>query len=71
MTTLMTITESNISLVAYDRGDDVQVFIKTGSGCIERWFSVYTGQRESFKDAATRVFKRIAEEYNTVILPVV
>lgn len=71
MTALMTITENNMSLVAYDRGNDIQVFIK-GVKTQERWFSRYiASQNETFEQCAFRVFNHLAEENSTKILPII
>ncbi len=65
-----TITVSNISFKAFEQGNDLQVLISgVGIKEPERWFTIYSA--ESFDDAVVRVFGRLAEEYNTTILPII
>ena len=58
---------NNVSLVAYDRGDDVMVLITGVPSFKERWFSRHTYESESFEHAAKRVLKALSDELKSPI----
>lgn len=67
-----TITESNISMRAFDQGDDVQIKLIGATVKVkERWFSRHTAKGETFAEAAKRCFEKLAGELGTTIMPIV
>ena len=69
MNKLLTITtDGKQSVVFYDDIDDVRVIHKHNGVRNERWYSVYTHQNETFKQASIRI---LSLKYSGIFEPLV